>query len=210
MLLRPRPLRPLVAALPGCGGAGELSTAPTPLVPRSALPPSPLQSRLAASQPPLGSGSWPELSRAVPRCDAGDCELAGIRAVPGIAAAARPVGDRVPAPRNVAGPARLIVWGQLCTPGSVSPPRPPRQGAGRSPGCQQCLRQPHLCPQSPKATEGLFPGPLCCRRGTGDAPAQPPGPRCLLLYQKPQRCPTERDKKGNHTNRFVASLPKTR
>lgn len=155
----------------------ELSTAPFPLVPRPALPPSPLQSCLAASQPPLGSGSWPELSRAVPRRGAGDCELAGIRAVPGIAAVARPVGDRVPAPRNVAGPAWLIVWGQLCTPGSIShlPGLLDRVLVGPLAASGACT-SPTPVPKAPKLQRGSSQGPCAAGDELGMRQPSPEGP----------------------------------
>lgn len=125
----------------------ELSTAPFPLVLRPALPPSPLQSCLAASQPPLGSGSWPELSRAVPRRGAGDCrDQSRARDCSSGSARGRPSSStqecRWPCLADCLGPA-------LHAREHFPPPRPPRRGAGRSPGCQPAVLAP-APPLSPK------------------------------------------------------------
>lgn len=158
----------------------ELSTAPFPLVPRPALPPSPLQSCLAASQPPLGSGSWPELSRAVPRRGAGDCRDQS-RARDCSSGSA--VGDRVPAPRNVAGPARLIVWGQLCTPGSIS--HLPGLLAGVLVGplaASGACTSPTPVPKAPKLQRGSSQGPCAAgdERGMRQPSPQGPAASCFI------------------------------
>lgn len=145
----------------------------------------------------LGTVPGVSLTCAAPR----HCPADGmVRAVPGTPATAEPWATELQRPGNVPGPTQLTAGAAPHAQGAFPPP-----SKGSSPVCGSVpwLPAEESRPQ-PGPCSGASPGAAVLReKGT-----RQPSPLCHRprFYHKLQRCPTERDNRGNRTDPFGAAV----